>query len=157
MFTIGDFAVCPGHGVGQIYDIESKKLGEHSQNFYIVKLTNSGLKIFIPINGKNCLRKLACENEIAQVFSLLSNHNVEIDKSTWNRRYREYMDKIKTGSLLEIAYVLRSLLLLQHKKCLSFGEKKLLNLCKDLLVQEIAISKGEQQINVNSKIDSIFQ
>lgn len=82
------------------------------------------------------------------------NHDVEIDTSTWNRRYRDYMEKIKTGSLLEIADVLRSLFLLRLKKGLSFGEKKMLNHCKELLVQEIAISKGNEKQSVSVQIEA---
>ncbi|MBF0315259.1 MAG: CarD family transcriptional regulator [Oligoflexia bacterium] len=156
MFFIGDFAVCPGHGVGQICDIEEKQIGCETKTFYIIKLTTNGLKIMVPVDNKGGLRKLANENDIASVFSLLSNHNVDIDTSTWNRRYRDYMEKIKTGSLIEIADVLRSLFLLRHKKGLSFGEKKMLNHCKDLLVQEISISKGNEKQVISSQIEACF-
>ena len=81
---------------------------------------------------------------------------MEVDNSTWNRRYREYMEKIKTGSLIEIADVLRSLFLLKLKKNLSFGEKKMLDQCKCLLVQEIALSQGDEESRILNKIEAIF-
>ncbi|MBF0360197.1 MAG: CarD family transcriptional regulator [Oligoflexia bacterium] len=156
MFTIGDFAVCPGHGVGQICDIEEKKIGNESQTFYIIKLSANGLKIMVPVENKVAIRKLANENEISTVFTLLSDHAVEVDTSTWNRRYREYMEKIKTGSLIEIADVLRSLFLLKDRKGLSFGERKMLNHCKELLVQEISLSKGNEKHVVSNQIEACF-
>ncbi|MBF0297590.1 MAG: CarD family transcriptional regulator [Oligoflexia bacterium] len=156
MFTIGDFAVCPGHGVGQICDIEDKKIGTETQIFYIIKLSSKGLKIMVPVENKVAIRKLANESEITTVFSLLSDHAVEVDTSTWNRRYREYMEKIKTGSLIEIADVLRSLFLLKDRKGLSFGERKMLNHCKELLVQEISLSKGNEKQVVSNQIEACF-
>lgn len=155
-FKIGDFAVCPGHGVGQICDIEEKDLGFEKRSFYILKLISNGMKVMIPLDSKEGIRRLANNEEISEVFGLLTDHDVPIDTSTWNRRYREYMEKIKTGSLLEIADVLRSLFLLKHRKNLSFGEKKMLDQCKDLLVQEISLSEGHDKKFVVSKIESCF-
>ena len=156
MFKIGDFAVCPGHGVGQICDIEERDLGTQKKNFFIIKLATNGMKIMISEDNKNGIRALASINEIDSVFSLLNDHNVSIDNSTWNRRYREYMEKIKSGSLLEIADVLRSLFLLKHRKNLSFGEKKMLDQCKDLLIQEISLSNGNEKKIVSEKIEACF-
>mgnify|MGYP000514496946 CR=1 FL=1 len=156
-FSVGEYAVCPGHGVGQVCNIEKKTASTASvQDFYIVRLSN-GLKVMVPVGNNTGIRKLASEEEISEVFNLLSNHEISIDNSTWNRRYREYSEKIKSGDLLEIADVLRSLSLLGGRKQLSFGEKKMLNQCRDLLVQEIAISKGNERPSVSSAIDSCFQ
>ena len=98
----------------------------------------------------------ALKGEISDVYNLLNNHDVDVDNSTWNRRYREYMLKVKTGSLTEIAEVLRSLFLLKTRKNLSFGEKKMLDSCRELLVQEISLSKGEDKLEVKKKINSYF-
>jgi CarD family transcriptional regulator len=155
-FKIGDFAVCPGHGVGQIADIEEKEIGSETRSFYIVRLVSNGMKVMIPVNNKEGLRALANGEEIGRIFELLSNHDIPIDTSTWNRRYREYMEKIKTGSLLEIAQVLRALFLLKNKKNLSFGEKKMLDQCKDLLVQEISLSEGHDKREVVGRIEACF-
>ena len=155
-YLIGDFAVCPGHGVGQICDIEERQLGNESQSFYIIKLATNGMKIMVPFNNSTNIRKLACEEEISRVFNILSDHNVTLDTSTWNRRYRDYMEKIKTGSLTQIADVLRSLFLLKGKKGLSYGEKKMLNQCQELLVQEISISKGNEKQMIIKQIESCF-
>ena len=156
MFNIGDYAVCPGHGVGQICDIEERELGEETQSFYIIKIFSNGMTVMVPTSSENGVRGLVNTDEIGEVFQLLEDHEVEVDNSTWNRRYRDYMGKIKTGSLIEIADVLRSLFLLKCKKNLSFGEKKMLDQCRDLIVQEISISQGEDVSSIETSINSCF-
>ncbi len=135
MFNIGDYAVCPGHGVGQIVDIEERELGNSKKNFYIIKILANGMTVMVPTDSEVGIRGLVGSDEIEKVYSLLNNHDVKVDNSTWNRRYREYSLKIKTGSVIEIAEVLRQLFLLKNKKSLSFGEKKMLDQCRELLVQ----------------------
>ncbi len=157
MFKIGDYAVCPGHGVGQLVDIEERDLGGESKSFYILKVIANGMTVMVPTDSQDGIRGLVGEKEITEVYELLNEHDVKIDNSTWNRRYREYMGKIKTGSLLEIADVLRALFLLKETKNLSFGEKKMLDQCKDLLAEEISLSKGGDAGEIKGTIDNCFQ
>jgi len=156
MFKIGDYAVCPGHGVGQIHNIEERDLGSEKRSFYIIKLISNGMTVMVPTDNEAGIRGLVTDGEINEVYGLLKDHDVVIDNSTWNRRYREYMIKIKTGSLCEIAFVLRELFLLKEKKNLSFGEKKMLESCKNLLIQEIALSSNKDKPQINKSIDSCF-
>jgi CarD family transcriptional regulator len=156
MFKIGDYAVCPGHGVGQICDIEERELAGTQIWFYVVKIISNGMTVMVPTESKEGIRGLVSHDEINEVFSLLQDQEVEVDNSTWNRRYREYMLKIKTGSLTEIAEVLRALFLLKKIKNLSFGEKKMLEQCRDLLAQEIALAGGEDKVQIKTKIDAQF-
>ncbi|MCK6594044.1 MAG: CarD family transcriptional regulator, partial [Bacteriovoracaceae bacterium] len=106
MFNIGDYAVCPGHGVGQIVDIEERELGNSIKTFFIIKILANGMTVMVPTDSETGIRGLVNQNEIEEVFSLLNNHDIKVDNSTWNRRYREYSLKIKTGSVIEIAEVL---------------------------------------------------
>lgn len=156
MFEIGSYVVCPGHGVGQVLNLETKELGEETKSFYIVKVISNGMTVMVPQDKKNGLRELVTDNEVSSVFELLNNHDVKVDNSTWNRRHRDYVTKVKTGSLIEIADVLRSLYLLKNIKKLSFGERKMMDQCKDLIVREIAISTGQAEGSVDGKIDSCF-
>ena len=156
MFNIGDYAVCPGHGVGQLVDIEEREVGEQTLSFYIVKIIANGMTVMVPTNSENGIRGLIGDSEINEVYDLLNDHDVKVDNSTWNRRYRDYMLKVNTGSLIEIADVLRALYLLQHKKNLSFGEKKMLDQCKGLIVQEISITSGQEKSDVDGKINEFF-
>lgn len=156
MYNIGDYVVCPGHGVGQIVEIEEKEMGGCTASFYKIKVTSNGMIVHIPTTSKDGVRGLVTIQDIEDVFGLLSNHDVDIDNSTWNRRHREYLAKIKTGSLLEIADVLRQLFLLKHTKNLSFGEKKMLEQCKNLLVEEISLAGSTDETEVSTKIDGCF-
>jgi CarD family transcriptional regulator len=156
MFNIGEYAVCPGHGVGQISSIEEREVGAETQLFYIVKVISNGLTIMVPTDSINGIRELVSNDDVNDVYQLLSDHDVKLDNSTWNRRYREYMNKIKTGSILEIADVLRSLLLLKDGKSLSFGEKKMMEQCKDLLTIEMSLVDGAGRKEIDQKIDSCF-
>ena len=117
--------------------------------------TNVALAIFT-YNQKDTIKDAISNNEIDSVFTLLQNHEVKVDNSTWNRRHRDYLAKVKTGSLIEIADVLRSLFLLKNVKKLSFGERKMMEQCKDLIIKEIAISTGEAENNIDGKIESCF-
>jgi CarD family transcriptional regulator len=156
MFNLGEHVVCPGHGVGQICSVETKELNGEMKSFYIIKIISNGMKIMVPVDSKDGVRGLMPSIEIGGVFELLKNQNVKVDMSTWNRRHREYTLKVKTGSLIEIADVLRQLLLLKMTKKLSFGERKMLDQCKDLIVKEISLSTGSPENDINQKIDSFY-
>jgi len=157
MYNSGDYVVCPGHGVGQVIDTEEKELSGNKVTFFRVRIVSNGMTVMVPTTSETGIRGLVEECEIDEVFNLLNDHDVKVDNSTWNRRYREYMLKVKTGSLLEIADVLRSLFLLSDSKTLSFGEKKMLDQCKELLVKEIALSRGGEEDNIDDSIKACFQ
>ncbi len=157
MFSIGDYAVCPGHGVGQILDIEERALGTETKKFYIIRILANGMTVMVPVESETGVRPLVSDSEIEQVYNILNDHDIKVDSSTWNRRYREFSNKIKTGSVTEIAEVLRQLFLLKSKKALSFGEKKMLDQCRELLAQEFSLSNKIDKNSVNEKINSYFQ
>src|SRR3989344_8944439 len=156
MFNLGDYVVCPGHGVGQICSVDTKELNGEMKSFYIIKVVSNGMKVMIPVDSKEGVRALIPSTEINGVFELLEEKNVKVDMSTWNRRHREYTLKVKTGSLLEIADVLRQLLLLKMTKKLSFGERKMLDQCKELIVKEISLASGTAEGSISDKIDSLY-
>ena len=156
MFEIGNYVVCPGHGVGQVSNIEVKELGGEELSFYIIKIISNGMTVMVPCDNKLGVRELIGDQDVTDVFELLNEHDVKVDNSTWNRRHREYLAKVKTGSLLEIADVLRSLFLLKVSKKLSFGERKMMDQCKELIVKEIAISTGGVEKEIDKKIESCF-
>ena len=110
-FKVGDKAVYPGQGVGEVMGIEHKDIAGQRQSFYVLKIMENGMKILIPINkvGSVGLRSLIDEKAVVKVYTILKQKDISVDSATWNRRYREYMEKIKTGSVFEIAEVLRDL------------------------------------------------
>lgn len=156
MFNLGDHVVCPGHGVGQVCSVDTKELNGEMKSFYIIKIVSNGMKVMIPVESKDGVRALIPSTDINGVFDLLQDQNVKVDMSTWNRRHREYSLKVKTGSLLEIADVLRQLLLLKMTKKLSFGERKMLDQCKELIVKEISLSSGTPEVAISDKIDALY-
>ena len=153
-FKVGDNAVYPSHGVGIIKKIEEKKVSGENKSFYIVKIIENGMTIMVPTDNTIGvgLRAVITDRDIEDIYSILRNKDVKIDRTTWNRRYREYTDKIKTGSVKEIAEVLRNLFLLKHSKDLSFGEKKMFNIAKNLLVKEISIARKEEEKSIESSL-----
>jgi CarD family transcriptional regulator len=159
MFEIGDKAVYPGHGVGVIEAIETKQiLGGRKQAFYILRILDNGMTIMIPRDNVEAakLRGIIRKFEIRKVIHILKDRDVTIDNQTWNRRYREYMEKINTGSIYEIAEVLRDLHLLKAEKELSFGEKKIMDMAKNLLVKELAVARDVKESEVLREIKTIF-
>lgn len=158
MFDVGQMAVYPAHGVGVIESIERRKVGENEQAFYVMKILKNDMVIMIPTaTSKNVgLRSIISPKEVNEVFDILQEKDVEIGTQTWNRRYREYMEKIKTGSVFEVAAVLRDLYLLQEDKDLSYGERKMLDTAKSLLVKELSIANQTDECKVEEKIEKIF-
>ena len=158
MFKVGDLAVYPAQGVGVIEAIENRDVGGRKQLFYIMKIMGNGMKIMIPMNSAKSvgLREVIMETEIPKVYAILRNKDVTIDKQTWNKRYREYLEKIKTGSVFEIARVLRDLFILKSDKNLSFGERKMMDTAKNLLIKEISVASKAEETKVEEDLKRIF-
>ena len=123
-FSEGDLAVYPAHGVGCIESIESKEINGDTMNFYMMKIVENGMVIMIPTANVESvgLREVIPETEVPKVYQVMQEKAQGADNQTWNRRYREYMDKIKTGSIYDVAEVFRDLFQLKLEKDLSFGE-----------------------------------
>lgn len=158
MFKVGDLAVYPAHGVGLIERIESQEISGCRQDFYVMRILDNGMIIMIPTNNvaNVGLREIIEHSEVTKLYSILKKRDVPIDNQTWNRRYREYMDKIKTGSVFEVAEVYRDLLILKIEKDLSFGERKMLDTARNLLVKEISLAKKVDEEQVEKELDNIF-
>ena len=157
-FTIGDKAVYPSQGVAEVVGIEKKEVYGKIQNFYVLRGLETGLRILVPTDKADQvgLRKVAGRAEIEEVMEILRDKEVHIDRQTWNRRYRGFMDKIKTGSIYDVAEVLRDLYRLKTDKQLSFGERRMLDTARTLIVKEIAIARAQTEENVRNEIESIF-
>src|SRR5450631_3529433 len=157
-FRVGDLAVYPAHGVAQIVGIETREISGNKQTFYILKILENGMKIMIPTRNAGAvgLRELIRADEVDEVFEILKSRDVAVEGQTWNRRYREYMEKIKTGSVFEIAEVLRDLYLLKGDKDLSFGERKMLDTARALLIKELSLAKNCTEDAIEADLKSIF-
>ncbi|MBF0106582.1 MAG: CarD family transcriptional regulator [Deltaproteobacteria bacterium] len=157
-FKVGDVAVYPAHGVGEIKSIEQREISGSKHQFYILQILDNGMKIMVPTKNINAvgLREIISKDEVEAVYAILKERDITIDNQTWNRRYREYMDKIKTGSIYEIAEVYRDLMLLKHEKALSFGERKLLDSARSLLIKELAFAEARDEDEIDMDLQDIF-
>src|SRR5512142_1988625 len=148
-FEIGDKVVYPNHGVGVIEQISSRTIGASVERFYLLKIKSSSLKVMVPFHnvGTVGLRRVIRNGEIQKIMDFLTdgkccNHN------DWKYRFKENSEKMRTGSLLEVAAVLKGLLLLAQTKPLSFREKKMLERARYLLVSELAMAKNWEEAQV---------
>jgi CarD family transcriptional regulator len=157
-FKVGDHAVYPGYGVGKVVAVETKEIMGSKLEFYSVQILETGLKIMVPKAGMNQvgLRPIISAGDAQRVISILKVKDVKIDKQTWNRRSREYKEKINTGSVFEIAEVLRDLFLLKVDKELSFGERKMLDNARGLLMKELTLAVDKETLTSEEEVRQVF-
>ena len=157
-FKVGDKAVYPAHGVGEVTAIEKRSIGGMEQTFYILRILENGMKIMVPTNNVRQvgLREVISKRKVDKVFKILKEKTLSVETTTWNRRYREYMEKIKTGSVFEVAEVLRDLYILKVDKALSFCELKLLDTARGLLIRELAVARTTNEEEIEKEFQKIF-
>jgi CarD family transcriptional regulator len=158
MFRVGENVVYPGHGVGVIEGLQARSVSGMERKFYMLRILESEMTIMIPTENVATvgLRPVISKEMVSKVYRILRTKKIEVDQQTWNRRHREYTEKIKTGSVLEIAKVLRDLLVLKADKELSFGERKMLDTARNLLVKELSIASAHSEEKIIENLKSIF-
>ncbi|MCL6546466.1 MAG: CarD family transcriptional regulator [Bryobacteraceae bacterium] len=142
-FQIGEKVVYPNHGIGIIENVSSRSFGSQSERFYLLRLLCTRLTVMVPVSHA-CelrLRRVTCNGEVNKVLSFLASGSCSL-KGDWKNRFKENSEKMNSGSLLETAEVLKSLLILRQTKTLSFREKKMLDRARHMLVTEIAASRS---------------
>lgn len=157
MYKVGQNVVHLSHGVGIVKGIEEREFSPNKvAKFYILEIQDNGApkKVFVPFDGADRLRPIIKESDVKKVYKFLESKEISIESDTWNRRYRAYMEKIHSGIIMNIADVFKSLILLES---LSFGERKLLEHAKTLLVKELSMASGDSELQVEDKLESIFQ
>jgi CarD family transcriptional regulator len=157
-FRIGDKAVYPAQGVAEVLGIESREVSGNQETFYMLRLIDTDRRIMIPLSkALNVgLRQVIPRDQVPEVFGLLKAKPGRISRQNWNRRYRGYIEKLKTGSVFDVAEVLRDLYLLRYQKPLSFGERRLLDTARELLVKELSVATEGPVEGVQRELDSIF-
>ncbi|MBI5642075.1 MAG: CarD family transcriptional regulator [Deltaproteobacteria bacterium] len=159
-FKTGELAVYPAHGVGMIMGVECRDVSGINKHFYILKILDTEATIMVPIETASTvgLRKIVKKSLVPKIYEILKDRKeVILDNQTWNRRYRDYTDKIKSGCVMEVAKVLRDLYLLKIDKELSFGERRMLDTAKNLLVKELSIAKNIKEEKVEEELLRIMQ
>ena len=153
-FSIGDKVVYPNHGVGVIEQISSRTIGSQIERFYLLKIKASSLKVMVPFHnvGSVGLRKVVRNGEVQKVLDVLMDFEIE-NNADWKYRFKENSDKMRTGSLLDVAIVLKGLLLLARTKPLSFREKKMLDRARHMLITEFSTSRGLDEGRAANMLD----
>lgn len=156
-FPAGYKVVHKTHGVGEIQGVESLTMGGQSQDYYILKILASGLMVRFPkINSPHVIRELVSDDDIARIFAILGEPP-KTYSAIWNRRKKEFTDKIRSGSLFEIAEVLRDLSGKDRLRQPSYGEKEMIDRAKARLVSEISAAKCRVPGEVEHELDEALE
>jgi len=153
--TIGQKAVYPSRGIAEVVEIETKEIGGKAQEFYVLRLSTSDLKILVHVDKAEQvgLRPVAGKADADEVLQILREKVIQFERHTWNRRYRAFMDKIKSGSLFEVAEVFRDLHRLKRTKALSFGERRMLDTARGLVIQEMSVARSANRESVEADLE----
>ncbi|MEF2146281.1 MAG: CarD family transcriptional regulator [Desulfovibrionaceae bacterium] len=161
MFQINELVVYPSQGVGRVERIESQVIGGASAEFYIVRILSNNVTLMVPVkNAANVGLRSVCGFRTGQsIFESLKDRSefTGYTGQNWNRRYREYSEKLKSGDLSDVAYVLKELFLIGHDKELSFGERRLLEQAMSLVSMELAFALNREQDSVRLDIEKMFE
>ena len=154
MFNVGDKIVYPMHGAGTIDAIEEKNILGENQAYYVIKMPGE-VKVMVPTAKAEQIgvRNIIGKEEAEKVISILGEDETEMSQN-WNKRYRDNMEKMKSGDVYEIADVVRNLAFKQKEKGLSTGEKKMLSNAKQILVSELVLAEHASQEEVEELIDN---
>lgn len=154
MFNVGDKVVYPMHGAGTIDSIDKKNILDEEVEYINISMPG-GVKVMVPSNqaSKQGLRNIISQNDVEKVFCVLETDETAMSDN-WNKRYRDNMDKMKSGDIYEVADVVRNLSFKQKEKGLSTGEKKMLNNAKQILVSELVLTEHATQDEIEQMVDS---
>ncbi|HJC39988.1 MAG TPA: CarD family transcriptional regulator [Candidatus Intestinimonas pullistercoris] len=155
MFQVGDKIVHPMHGAGVVDSIVTKKVNGVVREYYILKIPVGGMLVMVPT--ENCeeigVRPIVGKEEADRLIAAMSDIQVDMTQN-WNRRYRENMLRIKSGDLLEVAKVVKGLMLRDEDRGLSTGERKMLHSAKQILISELVLSQGASYEDVEARINT---
>jgi CarD family transcriptional regulator len=155
MFCVGDMIAHPMHGAGVIDSIEERKMNGCTRKYYILKMPDGGMVLMIPMESTEQIgvRPIVDSSKADELMASIPNINAEMT-SNWNRRYRENMQRLKSGDLLEVARVVKGLMTRDVENGLSTGERKMLHSAKQILISEIVLSKKLTYEEVESRINA---
>lgn len=158
MFKVGDKIVYPMHGAGIIEDIEVKEILGETMPYYILRLPVGNIKIMVPVKNSQELgiRDIVSEGKMEEALGILQTCKTKMDPN-WNRRYRENLEKIKTGDILDVAEVVKDLYIMDREKGLSTGEKKMLNNARQILISELVLARDIDNKQAEDLISDCFK
>lgn len=160
MFGVGEFVVYPAQGVGRVERIETQEIGGVPTELIIVRILSNNVTLMVPVkNAANVgLREVYSAEQAEAIFDFLRDRSdfTGYMGQNWNRRYREYSEKLKSSVLQDVAYVLKELILISKDKELSFGERRLLEQAMNLVSLELAFALGKEQSEIKRTIEELF-
>ena len=144
MFSIGDKIVYPMHGAGIIVDIEERKILGESHKYYVVLISISDMKVMLPVDNTDVIgiRSIASHSVADDAIEFFHSCTEDLNDN-WNKRYRDNMEKLKSGNILDVAMVAKTLSLRDKKKSLSNAERKMLSNAKNIFLSELVLAKGQ--------------
>jgi CarD family transcriptional regulator len=157
-FEVGEKVIYPNHGIGVVESIQTRPVGEGQVSLYELRILANDSRVWVPQQNADGvgLRPVIRPSDVRKIFNLLGDGKVE-QLSNWKGRFKENSDKMRTGSLYEVAVVLKGLTCLSRKKALSFREKRMLERAKFLLVSEIAEAEGKGRGLIEEKVDKALE
>jgi CarD family transcriptional regulator len=159
-FKVGDKAVHPAHGVGEVTGIDVREIAGAKAEFYVLRIIETGMKVMVPVNAPESvgLRAIMSKREAEKVMDVFRVRERAVRSGPWNRRQRAYNEMLKSGSPYEVAKVLRDLYAIKFKneKDLSYGERRLMEQARGLLFKEIALAKKVSEAAIEEEIATIF-
>jgi CarD family transcriptional regulator len=157
--SVGDKAVHPSHGLAEVTAIEHREIGSMKGEFYILRIIDNGMRVMVPRASSSAagIRPVMSSKEADRVLETMKAREVAVDLQPWSRRFRAYTEMIKCGSPQEVAKVLRDMYRLKFDKDLSFGERRLLDQAKSLLMKELAAAKGVTEPVLQAQVDDMFR
>jgi CarD family transcriptional regulator len=155
MFQIGDKVVYPMHGAGIIESVEEKEILGETRKYFVLRLPLKNMKVMLPVDNVQSigLRDIIQDSVLEEVLNVLKEEGIELQQN-WNRRYRNNMEKVKSGDIFEVAMVVRDLMHMDREKGLSTGERKMLNNTKQILVSELVLVTEQNEKEVETMIES---
>ena len=157
MFNVGDKVVYPMHGAGVIEAIEEQEVLGETRKYYIMRMPIGDMKVMIPLNNVSeiGLRQVINEEGVQRVLDILHDRESTMSQN-WNHRYRNNLEKIKSGNIYEVAEVVRNLILREQEKGLSTGERKMLENARQILISELVLARGTEEEKIELMLDAVF-
>jgi CarD family transcriptional regulator len=157
-FQVGDKVIHPHRGPAEVVRIEEREVAGERLPVYVLRILDTDRRILVPVGAaaSTGLRRPVSEPEIREIFLILRQEVEGFGSQTWNRRYRALADKLKTGSIFDVAEVLRDLSRLKAERPLSFGERRMYDLARSRIVQEIAVSRAASEEAIRAELARIL-
>lgn len=153
MYQIGDKIAHPLHGAGTISDVETKRIDGRNKSYYVMHISKGDMRVMIPTESCDAvgIRPIVCKEEAERILSSIPAIELVVDNN-WNKRCRDNMERIRSGNLLEVACVIKSLVHRDNERGLSTGERKMLHSAKQILISELVLSKGDSYEEIEQQL-----